>query len=80
MADLDHAATVRWSTEPRGYPLAGVEHSITLDRQAACAPDHVGELPVYTETLREFGRALDFAGGGVARRQAQKALIAQYMS
>ncbi|WP_280265979.1 hypothetical protein [Nocardia wallacei] len=95
VADLGEDATVRWATGPRGYPAAGVEHSITLDLHAACATDRAaeapvpqpnsegepaGELPIYMETLREFGRALDFAGGGVARHKAQKALIAQYLS
>ncbi len=35
--------------------------------------------PVYTATVREFGRAFDLAGAGQARARAQRALIAEYL-
>ncbi|WP_280448048.1 hypothetical protein [Nocardia cyriacigeorgica] len=35
---------------------------------------------IYAATLRAFGRAFDAAGGGLARRQAQRVLIAEYLS
>ncbi len=41
---------------------------------AAAPPD------IYAATLRAFGRAFDAAGGGLARRQAQRVLIAEYLS
>ncbi|MFG1795397.1 hypothetical protein [Nocardia sp. NPDC049149] len=36
--------------------------------------------PVYTATVREFGRAFDLAGAGQARARAQRALIAEYLA
>ncbi|MBV7706629.1 hypothetical protein NOVA_27960 [Nocardia nova] len=78
--------TVRWSREPGIEDAAG---SMTLDRRtaqepAAAAPtvEPDGEparSDIYPATLREFGRALDAAGGGVARKQAQRVLIAEYL-
>ncbi|MET8798578.1 hypothetical protein ABZV91_19390 [Nocardia sp. NPDC004568] len=35
--------------------------------------------PVYTATVGELGRVLDFAGGGAAQTGAQRALIAAYL-
>ncbi|WP_433598152.1 hypothetical protein ACQPXH_20520 [Nocardia sp. CA-135953] len=87
IADLEDRRRVRWSSESRGDPTR-VEKTITLDGQAArelgvaetSQSEGEPEVPaVYAATLREFGRALDFAGGGVARRTAQHVLIAEYM-
>ncbi|MEU7629011.1 hypothetical protein AB0C34_03355 [Nocardia sp. NPDC049220] len=37
------------------------------------------ERPVYAATVRQLGRVLDLGAGGVARRRAQRALIAEYL-
>lgn len=75
---------VRWNSEPRG--AQGATRSVTLDQRTAQEPKRVTgtqepgvEPAVYTATLCEFGRALDVIGGGVARRTAQRALIAEYL-
>lgn len=70
---------VRWSSEPRGP--TGAARSITLDQRTAQEPRNVTgtEPDIYAATLREFGPALDGAGGGLARRRAQRVLVAEYL-
>jgi hypothetical protein len=80
---------VWWSVEPLDTPGTGTGRSITLDQRTAresrratgtTESDAESAQPeIYRATLREFGRALDFAGGGLAREQAQRALIAEYL-
>ncbi|MGW0180425.1 hypothetical protein [Nocardia sp. NPDC003345] len=87
VAELDNEPeTVRWTCEP--HERQAGTRSITLDRRAARQPEVPAETvdpaepaasPVYPATLRAFGRAFDAAGGGVARRQAQRVLIAEYL-
>ncbi|WP_157227905.1 hypothetical protein [Nocardia asiatica] len=90
VAELDaESRPVWWSHEPRDTRGAGADRSITLDQQTALessgatktAESDAGsaEQEIHLATLREFGRALDFAGGGRARRQAQRVLIAEYL-
>ncbi|MGW4767738.1 hypothetical protein ACWEO2_06795 [Nocardia sp. NPDC004278] len=89
VADLDDAGSVKWSSESRDDPASGVARSITLDQRRAREPSRVADtsdsgagpedLVIYSATVRELGLALDFAGGGVARRKAQRVLIAEYM-
>ncbi|WP_051757315.1 hypothetical protein [Nocardia sp. NRRL WC-3656] len=77
---------VRWSREPGAE---GATDSMTIDLRTAQEPaaatptTEPGGEParsdIYPATLREFGRALDAAGGGVARKQAQRVLIAEYL-
>ncbi|MEV6339157.1 hypothetical protein AB0M12_31150 [Nocardia vinacea] len=75
---------VRWSSEP--HDSRGAARSITLDQRTAQEPMEAtgtaetgAELGIYEATLREFGRALDGIGGGLARRQAQRVLLAEYL-
>ncbi|MGW4772542.1 hypothetical protein ACWEO2_31465 [Nocardia sp. NPDC004278] len=75
---------VRWSSEPRDS--RGAARSITLDQRTAQEPREVTgttetdvDPGIYAATLREFGRALDGAGDGLARRQAQRVLLAEYL-
>ncbi|MGI5223088.1 hypothetical protein [Nocardia sp. CA-290969] len=86
VAELADDGPVGWSCETRG--VQGDTRSITLDRRAAqqvAAPTRAAETDgtasadIYPATLRAFGRALDAAGGGVARRQVQRVLIAEYL-
>ncbi|MFI6363637.1 hypothetical protein ACIBG0_12910 [Nocardia sp. NPDC050630] len=90
VADLDDGAdSVQWSSESRDDAAAGGASSITLDQRTARAPSRVAGTPesgagledlvIYSATVRELGLALDFAGGGFARRKAQRVLIAEYM-
>ena len=51
-----------------------------LHRPDAERTQAAGVRPVYAETVREFGRAFDLAGGGLARRRAQRSLIGEYLS
>ncbi|MFE9322296.1 hypothetical protein ACIHDR_43615 [Nocardia sp. NPDC052278] len=78
------SGVVRWSSEPRDS--RGAARSITLDQRTAQEPTKVAGTPetdtglgIYAATLREFGRALDDASGGVARRRAQRVLLAEYL-
>jgi hypothetical protein len=88
------SAAVRWSSEsltpgPHDAREARATRTITLDQPTARRPRRVvataeadvaqSDLEIYEATLREFGRALDVAGGGIARRQAQHVLIAEYL-
>ncbi|WP_157229181.1 hypothetical protein [Nocardia brevicatena] len=83
----DESGMARWSSEPRG--IQGATRSMTLDQRTAQEPKRAtgitepgaepAQLDIYTATLREFGRALDIAGGGLASRQAQRVLIAEYL-
>ncbi|WP_433709811.1 hypothetical protein ACQP2U_25520 [Nocardia sp. CA-084685] len=75
---------VRWSSEP--HDSRGAAASITLDQRTAQQPmegtetaETGAELGIYEATLGEFGRALDGIGGGLARRQAQRVLLAEYL-
>lgn len=75
---------VRWRAEP--HESWGAARSITLDQRTAQQPMEAtetaetgAELGIYEATLREFGRALDGIGGGLARRQAQRVLLAEYL-
>ncbi len=87
VAELDaEFGIVRWSCEPPDS-RDGTK-SMTLDRRTAQAAPATGRTmesdepappDIYPATLRAFGRALDAAGGGAARRQAQRALIAEYL-
>ncbi|WP_280494543.1 hypothetical protein [Nocardia asiatica] len=90
VAELDaESRPVRWSHEPRDMRGTGADRSITLDQRTALessaatgtAESDAGpaEREIHLATLREFGRALDFAGGGLARRQSQRVLIAEYL-
>lgn len=90
VAELDaESGPVRWSRGSSDTPGTGARRSITLDQWTAQEPRRAtgtaesdaesAELEIYMATLREFGRALDFAGGGLARRQAQRVLIAEYL-
>ncbi|MBF4999692.1 hypothetical protein IRT45_21340 [Nocardia sp. BSTN01] len=86
VAELDgERGTVRWRREPGDE---GATSSMTLDLRtaqepaAAPTPEPGGEpvrSDIYPATLHEFGRALDDAGGGVARKQAQRVLIGEYL-
>ncbi|MFE9320126.1 hypothetical protein ACIHDR_04580 [Nocardia sp. NPDC052278] len=77
---------VRWRREVRD---SATIRSITLDRRAACEPSRgigapdpepgADDSAVHSATVGELGKALDNAGGGVARRIAQHTLIAEYM-
>ncbi|WP_433759770.1 hypothetical protein [Nocardia sp. CA-135398] len=73
------SGVVRWSSEPRGPGCA--VRSITLDQRSAQEPrEATGTEPgIYAATLGEFGPALDGAGGGLARRRAQRVLVAEYL-
>jgi hypothetical protein len=80
----DESGMVRWSSEPRD--ARGAARSITLDQRTAQEPRKGTEtaetdagMGIYVATLGEFGRALDGAGGGLARRQAQRVLLAEYL-
>lgn len=83
----DGSGMARWSSEPRA--IQGATRSMTLDQRTAQEPKRAtgvtepgaepAQLDIYTATLREFGRALDVAGGGLASRQAQRVLIAEYL-
>ncbi|WP_433761241.1 hypothetical protein [Nocardia sp. CA-135398] len=85
VAELDaESGPVWWSLEPRD--TRGTGRSITLDQRTATRATGAAEsdaesaaLEIYLATLHEFGRALDFAGGGVASRRAQHVLIAEYL-
>ncbi|WP_181720285.1 WXG100 family type VII secretion target [Nocardia gipuzkoensis] len=88
--ELDpESAPVWWSAESRDTRGTGAGRSITLDQRAAQESSQAtgtaesdaesAELGTYLATLGEFGRALDFAGGGLARRRAQRVLIAEYL-
>lgn len=87
VAELDDEfGIVRWSCEPPDDRDGTT--SMTLDRRTAQTSTATGRTTesdeptppdIYPATLRAFGRALDAAGGGVARRQAQRALIAEYL-
>ncbi|NKY89643.1 hypothetical protein [Nocardia veterana] len=83
IADLgDDPAKVRWSARTDDDPDVDAGPSITLDQGAASAPDHAGEpqgTRVRSATLREFGRALNAAGGSVASKTAQKVLIGEFL-
>ncbi|MEV6335435.1 hypothetical protein AB0M12_12045 [Nocardia vinacea] len=90
VAELDvESGPVWWSLEPRDARGTGAGRSITLDQRTAQEPTRAtgtaesdtesAELEIYRATLREFGRALDSAGGGLARRRAQRVLIAEYL-
>ncbi|MFI6362025.1 hypothetical protein ACIBG0_04670 [Nocardia sp. NPDC050630] len=87
VAELDaESGPVRWSFEPRDTRGTDAGRSITLDQRTATRATRAAEsdaesaeLDIYLATLREFGRALDFAGGGVASRRAQHVLIAEYL-
>ncbi|MBB5911207.1 hypothetical protein BJY24_000074 [Nocardia transvalensis] len=93
IADLGEGATVRWRSEPlvsgpRAAPPAGTGRSITLDLRTAQEPSGISEHvepeaaqldpEIYAATVRELARALDFAGGGFAGRNAQRVLIEEY--
>ncbi|WP_330256985.1 hypothetical protein OG874_21945 [Nocardia sp. NBC_00565] len=78
----DESSMVRWSSEPDDSQ--GTTRSITLDQRTAQEPREVtaetdAGLGIYVATLGEFGRALDVAGGGLARRQAQRVLLTEYL-
>ncbi|WP_040775488.1 hypothetical protein [Nocardia pneumoniae] len=90
VAELDaESRPVWWSPEPRDTRGTGAGRSITLDQRTAQEPRRPtatsesdaesAEPEIYLATLRAFGRALDFAGGGLAGRQAQRVLIAEYL-
>ncbi|WP_157172791.1 hypothetical protein [Nocardia exalbida] len=90
VAEFDaESGPVWWSPEPRDTRGTGTGRSITLDQRTAqeCrratvtaeSDAEAAEPEIYLATLREFGRALDFVGGGLARRQAQRVLIAEYL-
>ncbi|WP_063051329.1 hypothetical protein [Nocardia arthritidis] len=90
VAEFDaESGPVWWSPEPRDTRGTGAGRSITLDQRTAqeCrratgtaeSDAEAAEPEIYLSTLREFGRALDFVGGGLARRQAQRVLIAEYL-
>lgn len=87
VAELDDdAENVRWHSETRD---SGTVRSITLDQRVAREPSGDTGTPesptdsdasaVYAATVRELGLALNDAGGDVARRTAQRTLIAEYM-
>ncbi|MEV5839351.1 hypothetical protein [Nocardia sp. NPDC052112] len=85
IAELDtESRPVHWRSGPDDPQRPAC--SITLDqrtaqqpKQATATAETAAEPDIYVATLREFGRALDFAGGGLARRQAQRVLITQYL-
>lgn len=90
VAELDaESGPVRWSRESNDPLSTGARRTITLDQRIALEPRRsagtaesdaeAAEPEIYVATLREFGRALDFAGGGLAHRQAQRVLIAEYL-
>ncbi|MFG1793275.1 hypothetical protein [Nocardia sp. NPDC049149] len=47
--------------------------------ETAAAETETAEREIYCATLRQFGRALDHVGGGRARKQAHRVLIAEYL-
>lgn len=90
VAELDaESGPVRWSPDPGDTRGTSAGRSITLDQRTALESRRAtgtgesaaesAEPAIYLATLREFGRALDCAGGGLARRQAQRVLIAEYL-
>jgi hypothetical protein len=87
VADLGGAGRVRWNRGPRGNLSTAAVRSITLDEQTARNPEPAAgtsesamePAAIYAATARELARALDFAGGGIARKRAQRALIAEYL-
>ena len=77
--------TVQWSARARGSGEAA--RTITLDYRTARQPGHAlaaaesdAAPGIYPATLRAFGSALDHAGSGIARRQAQRMLLVEYLS
>ncbi|MEU2039624.1 hypothetical protein [Nocardia niwae] len=90
VAELDAGSgPVLWSPDPADTRGTSAGRSITLDQRTALESRRATGIPesetdsaepeIYLATLREFGRALDCAGGGLARRQAQRVLIAEYL-
>ncbi|MFE3445675.1 hypothetical protein ACFXNW_21800 [Nocardia sp. NPDC059180] len=67
-----------WSVILNSDLFGGAEPPIeAVRRQQKPGADH--ERPLYSATVREFGRAFDLAGGCHARHRAQRALIAEYL-
>ncbi|WP_280232019.1 hypothetical protein [Nocardia cyriacigeorgica] len=73
---LDRAAAQR-PPEPAQPAPAPADSQAAVDRTGESSVSAPAEI--YAATLRAFGRAFDAAGGGRARRQAQRALIAEYL-
>lgn len=85
--DRGDAGAVGRNPEPRSAAAPRPTRSVTLGRRtaqqprpdAAVAESQTEQLQVYAVTVAELGRALDFAGDGVARWKAQRTLIAEYL-
>lgn len=81
------AGSVGRNPEPRSAAAPRPTRSVTLGRRTAQQPrpdaavteSQTEQLQVYVVTVAELGRALDFAGDGVARWKAQRTLIAEYL-
>ncbi|BDT89127.1 hypothetical protein FMUAM8_48910 [Nocardia cyriacigeorgica] len=72
--DRDAAQQPREPARPSPAPAhAQVATAHTREPGASAPPE------IYASTLRAFGRAFDAAGGGLAHRQAQRVLIAEYL-
>ncbi|WP_280335945.1 WXG100 family type VII secretion target [Nocardia wallacei] len=52
---------------------------LTARDQTATGPIRMPRRPMYAAILRELGGAIDLAGGRRARREAQRALITEYL-
>ncbi len=83
--EISEAANSPASVENRGEAAAPVEPWIVLARNAVAGPQlpagsdgHAGRS-MYTTVLRALGSAFDLMGGFRARREAQRALIAEYL-
>ncbi len=74
---LDRYAAQQPRQPARPSPAPAHTQVTTADTEESGAP---APPDISTATLRAFGRAFDAAGGGLARRQAQRVLIAEYLS
>ncbi|WP_156090840.1 hypothetical protein [Nocardia cyriacigeorgica] len=74
---LDRAAAQRPPEPAQPAPAPADSQAAAADRTGESSVSAPAEI--YAATLRAFGRAFDAAGGGRARRQAQRALIAEYL-
>ncbi|MFG1792755.1 hypothetical protein [Nocardia sp. NPDC049149] len=62
------------ATEPRR-----IADIVSADMRSGSTVPGAAERPVYAMTLRELGAALDVSGNRLARRMAQRGLIAEYL-
>ncbi|GAB2693638.1 WXG100 family type VII secretion target [Nocardia thraciensis] len=58
---------------------AAVNPGLLADKRPATVQDAPPHRPMYTTILRELGAAVDLTGGFRARKEAQRALITEYL-